>query len=68
VAGPEDHRGGELYFEFVTVGSTVKVTVLDATTAMEAIIVAPAATPQSTLERLAIRKLDYVMNRKRGES
>jgi hypothetical protein len=58
----------ELYFEFVTIGSAVKATVLDAATAIEASILAPATTPRSMLERLAIRKLDYVLNRKRGKA
>jgi hypothetical protein len=66
--GSKGHRGGELYFEFVTLGSSVKATVLDAMTGVEASIVAPASTPRSALEQFALRKLDYILNRKRDEN
>ncbi|MBH0239987.1 DUF6898 family protein [Methylobrevis albus] len=50
--------GGDVYFEFVVVGRQVKVTAIDAASGLEAVVLGPAATPQSDLQRLALRKLE----------
>ena len=54
-----------IYVEFVVQGNVVKVTAIDSVTGVEASIVGPANTPQSTLADAARRKLEYVL-KKRG--
>ena len=56
----------EIIFEFVQVGSAVKVTALDTASGIEASIVGDPAAGEAALKRLALRKLDYVLA-KRGE-
>ena len=51
----------EIIFEFVRVGSSVKVTALDVATGIEVSIVGPASAGEASLKRLAKQKLDYVM-------
>jgi tRNA nucleotidyltransferase (CCA-adding enzyme) len=46
-----------VYFEFVAVGSAVKVTAIDSRTAIEVSVMGPASASQSDLERLALQKL-----------
>jgi hypothetical protein len=59
-------RPADVYFEFVVQGSVVKVTAIDSSSGCEASVVAPAASPRVTLEQAALRKLEYVLNKKRG--
>ena len=49
-----------VYFEFTVQGAYVKVAAIDAESGFEVSIVGPVGTPQPELERLALRKLDYV--------
>ena len=52
--------GGEdpdVYFEFITLGGTVKVSAIDAATGLEVSVVAPAGAAQADLQRLALQKL-----------
>lgn len=53
----------EVIFEFLRLGSVVKVTAVDAATGVEASIVGDPAAGEPALKRLARRKLDYVMAR-----
>jgi hypothetical protein len=48
---------GEVYFEFVVIGGTVKVMALDAATGVEVSVVGPARTARADLQQLALRKL-----------
>jgi hypothetical protein len=59
---------GEVYFEFVAQGAVVKVTAIDAATGCEASIVAPAGATRAALEHAALRKLEYVIRKQRGEA
>ena len=47
----------EVYFEFTTVGRSVKVSAIDAATGLEVSVVAPATAAQADLRRLALQKL-----------
>jgi hypothetical protein len=63
-------RGGvaqehEVIFEFVRIGNAVKVTAVDAESGIEAVIVGDPAAGEPALKRLAKRKLDYVMAKRR---
>ena len=56
--------GGEYLLEFRRIGKYVKVSVLDPVTAEEVSIVGDAAASQEELTRIAVRKLEYVLNKK----
>ena len=53
----------EILFEFVTLGTSVKVTAIDAATGVEACIVGPASSPRAALESAALQKLRYVQSK-----
>jgi len=55
---------GEVLFEYARIGSVVKVTAVDADTGIEAVIQGAAATPQAVLQRAALAKLRYVLDKK----
>ena len=63
---PSGGAGGEIFIEFVALGGSVKVTAIHAATGTEASIVGPASAPRSALEAAAVRKLAYVMNKRKG--
>jgi hypothetical protein len=47
----------DVYFEFTTIGTTVKVVAIDALTGTEVSVMGPAGAAQADLERLALGKL-----------
>jgi hypothetical protein len=61
-------RPADVYFEFVSHGAVVKATAIDAHSGCEASIVAPSTSARATLEQAALRKLDYVLKKHRGEA
>lgn len=55
----------DIILEFIAQGSYVKVTAIHADTGIEATIVGDAHAGRKVLENLAIRKLEYVMKKKK---
>ena len=55
--------GREVLIEFHQIGNSVKVAAVDPVTAVEASIVGAANASQEMLKRLAVRKLDYVLEK-----
>ena len=51
---PDRH---EVYFEFVAIGTSVKVVAIDAATGTEVSVIGPVGAAQSDLQRLALGKL-----------
>lgn len=49
--------GGAVYFEFLTLGTTQKVTAIDAATGIEVVVLGPASATRHDLEKLALAKL-----------
>jgi translation initiation factor 1 (eIF-1/SUI1) len=47
----------EVFFEFVAIGSTVKVVAIDAATGTEVSVIGPVSAAQADLEQLAVGKL-----------
>jgi ABC-type protease/lipase transport system fused ATPase/permease subunit len=47
----------EVFFEFIAIGSTVKVVAIDSATGTEVTVIGPAGAAQSDLERLVLAKL-----------
>ena len=54
MSGPEPR---EVFFEFIAIGSAVKVTAIDAATGTEGSAIGPAGAAQADLEQLALGKL-----------
>jgi len=54
--------------EFVKVGAYVKVSAIDPTTRVEVSIVGDPSMSQATLERTAVQKLKYVLNKPKQEN
>lgn len=55
----------EIYFEFTRIGNYVKVVAIDSATATEVSIVGSPQAGEAQLKATALRKLEYVLN-KRG--
>ena len=51
----------EVFFEFVRVGNSVKVTAIDAETGKEAVIVGMPTLSRYSLEQAALRKLQRLL-------
>ncbi len=60
----KDAEGGYI-IEFVSMGNMVKVSAIDPVTKREVSIVGDPAAGKEALSRLAVRKLQYVMSRKK---
>jgi hypothetical protein len=56
--GPDDGTPlGGVYFEFTPIGTSVKVSAIDAATGTEVSVVGPARAAKADLQRLALQKL-----------
>ena len=60
--------GRDVYVELIAQGNVVKATAIDSQTGIEATIVGPASAGRAALEAAAIRKLEYLLKKPRGES
>ena len=56
----------EVIFEFLRIGTSVKVTAVDVATGTEVSIVGNPNAAQETLRRVARQKLDYMIRRHHG--
>ena len=56
----------ETFFEFRTIGNSVKVTAIDAATGIEVSIVGPAAASEALLRANARRKLEAALRKASG--
>ena len=54
----------EIILEFQTIGRIVKVTAIDTETLVEVTIQGPATATEAELRRIAISKLNYVLERR----
>ncbi len=54
----------EVLLEFQRLGNAVKVTAVDPVTLVEVSIMGPVTADRESLERTAIRKLDYILQRR----
>lgn len=54
----------EVIFEFTQVGNSTKVTAFDPDTLVEVSIVGPTNAPEYQLRAVALRKLEYVLQRR----
>lgn len=63
----ETMSGRAVYFEIAKVGNYVKVTAIDSATAVEASIVASPRLTTQQLKAAALRKLEYVLEKRAGK-
>lgn len=63
-----DAPKGEVIMEFVTIGKSVKVTAFDPVSMKEATVIGSAKATRKELTQLAIRKLEYVLNKGNRDS
>jgi hypothetical protein len=63
-AGKQTHR--EVLFEFHQVGRSVRVSALDTLTGVEVQIVGDPRYTHDALKRVALRKLNYVLEKRSG--
>ena len=61
MSGP---RRREYLIEFIPIGHAIKVCAVDPVTRVEVSIVGPASAGEEELKRTAVRKLEYVLNKK----
>ncbi len=52
----------EIYIELVRVGDSAKLTVIDAESGVEAVVLGPAHAARSDLEKLAVQKLERMLS------
>lgn len=64
---PHSPHINEVLFEMQRVGNVLRVTVIDPNTATEVIMVADPRQSMETIKRLAVRKLVYVLDKKRAK-
>lgn len=57
----------EIFVEFVVHGNVVKATAIDAVTGAEASIVGPATAGREALSQAALRKLKFVLEKKKED-
>jgi hypothetical protein len=58
-------KKSEIYVEFVAQGKVVKATAIDSATGIEASIMGPASAGRAMLTKAALRKLNFVLKKKR---
>jgi hypothetical protein len=56
----------EVYFEFIAIGSNVKVTAIDSLTGTEVVIMGPTSASKADLQQLALQKLRARLNREQA--
>ena len=57
-------RNREVLIEFTPVGNIMRVTAMDSKSLIEIVISGPISTPQETLKRNAVKRLEYVLRKK----
>lgn len=60
-------EGREVYFEFIPVGSVVKVTAIDSVTGIEVSTMGPTSASQADLKQVALAKLKARLAREGSE-
>lgn len=53
----------QVFLEYTPVGRSLKVVAIDPDTGLEATIIAPTGTPRREMDRIAVRKLERLIER-----
>lgn len=59
-------KPGEAIIEYTRVGNSIRVTAVDVATGTEVTFQAPAGASTADMQRIAINKLTYVMNKRKS--
>lgn len=63
-----DRKGGkEVLLEFQRIGNAVKVVAVDPESLIEVTIMGPSGAGEEALTRVAVRKLEYVLKKRKTE-
>jgi hypothetical protein len=57
-------KGREILIEYVQIGHSYRVTAVDADSGTEVVFQAPVNTSRKEMERIAVSKMKYVLNKK----
>lgn len=52
----------EVLFEYISLGNSVKITAIDVNRKIEAVVVAPSGLSEAQMQKLALDKLNYIIN------
>ena len=63
-----DQENERYMVEFVSMGNSVKVTVIDPVSMREVSMIGSTKASRRQLTELAVRKMEYVLNKEKGES
>lgn len=61
-------NGREVLIEITILGTYAKVTAIDSASGTEVSVMGPANAPRAGLQATALKKLEYVMSKRAGES
>lgn len=57
-------KGREIYFEIRQVGTYLRCSAIDSVTGLEATVAGPVSRNPEQLKRVALQKLEYILNKK----
>ncbi|OSQ37871.1 DUF6898 family protein [Thalassospira mesophila] len=60
---PASSKGREIYIEFKQVGQYLRCTAIDSATGQEVTVAGPVSRNPEQLKRVAVQKLEYVLNK-----
>lgn len=63
---PASRSGREVIFEYLPIGASVKISAIDVETGTEVSVIGPSSGSRMELERVALRKLNYMLEKKAG--
>ena len=63
-----DKEEDEIFLEYKQIGNIMRVTAIDAKSGTEIVFQAPLITPNYDLEKIAVRKLKYVMKKQQAQN
>ncbi len=67
MADRNSEGGKEVLLEFQRIGNAVKVVAVDPESLVEVTIMGPPGAGEEALTRIAVRKLEYVLNKRKTE-
>jgi hypothetical protein len=63
---PDDIDPGEVILEFIQIGALIRASAIESKSLTEVVIYGPASAGEAALRRVVLRKLDYVLARRRA--
>jgi 2-methylcitrate dehydratase PrpD len=63
---PRHRMSKQVFLEYTPVGRSMKVVAVDPETGLEATIIAPLGSPRGEMDRIAVRKLERLIERQKS--